>query len=98
MMTIPIGTLDLGQIRTGAIVQGPKGDRIGRVHSLSSVAGPQSGAHLVVERKILFCRVGWLYIPVSAIALLTHGKVILKATHATAPDREWDQLPTAPIQ
>ncbi len=68
-----------------------KGERIGRVHSLSGTSGSESGVHMVVERKIFFYRTGWLYVPVSAIALLRHGKVILYASPTKVQKEAWQR-------
>ncbi len=46
---------------------------------------------MVVERKIFFYRTGWLYVPVSAIALLRHGKVILYASPTKVQKEAWQR-------
>ena len=70
---------------------GPRGDRIGQVFSVSGACSPKSEAYIVVERKFLGLRIGYLYPPVSAIAAVRDGKVILSVSPTRTPRKAWER-------
>ena len=92
-MTTSTNTVDLSQIRRGARVLGPAGERIGEVHPQSSLFGSNDKNYLYVEKKSIIYGSRYLYIPFSAIAGLRNGAVVLNASPAEIPDHAWERAP-----
>ena len=92
-MASSTSTVDMGQVHKGTQVIGPKGERIGKVHSQSSPLRFEAQMCLLVRKDSVIYGPRYLYIPLAAIAGVSAGKVTLNASPADIPNQGWERPP-----
>lgn len=86
-----VSKADITRIQKGWVVEGSDGAQIGRVFS---VTHPYSGADIyLVTQNRRYLRTREIYIPLSAIARVSNGRVVLNVTKDDARSSDWSQPP-----